>query len=251
MPLSLLCWNVLADCHITEDWYPGVPRADLRGDLRRERLVAALARSEVDVLVLQEVEPGLLPALRRVLPGHGVAWCPHNGEGLAVLVRGPTPFSHVLPLPGGRKSALLVRLPGGLTLANVHLSYTGPEAGPGRRGLAQLEAVLDHGPDLICGDFNAEIDWPERRRAHDRGYVELGPVGPTCAIKGYVQSLDAVLARPGITGRADALPRLGVGDGLPSPAMPSDHLPLRIFDVALSAGVGGARPSVQTGKEAP
>lgn len=251
MPLSLLCWNVLADVHINDAWYPGVPPGDLRGDLRRTRLVGALARREADVLVLQEVEAGLLPALRAAFPGHGMAWCPHNGEGLAVLVRGPTPFSQVVPLPGGRKSALLVRIPGGLTLANVHLSYTGPDQGLPRRGLDQLEAVLDHRPDLLCGDFNAERDWPERRRARARGYGELGPEGPTCAVKGMVQSLDAVLARPGLSGRAEALPRLAAGDRLPSPALPSDHLPLRIFDLGLSAGEIVARPSGQTGTEAP
>ncbi len=204
-PFSLLSWNVLADCFVTPGWYPGVPDEDLRGPQRRARVLDALARMEADVMALQEVAVDLLPDLRARFPDHGLAWLPGRNQGLAVLVRGPTPWSQVLRQPENRREALLVRLSGGATLVNVHLPWTGdPTPCDDREGLRLLRTVLDHQPDLVAGDFNAFPEWPERLEAATRGWVELGPPGPTCNVHRRLQPLDAVLGRPGW--RAEALP---------------------------------------------
>jgi len=226
---SLLCWNVLADRAVVPGWYPGVAPDDLRGPTRRRRLIDALRARAADVMALQEVQPDLLPALRAAFPEHGLAFAPHAGHGLAVLVRGRTPWSRPLDLPGGRRRALLVTLPCGATLANVHLKWSGPPVpGRDRPGLRQMEAVLGYASALVVGDFNAFPAWPERRLALARGYVERGPIGPTCNVKSWLQPLDAVLTRPGWTARASPLPTLSADTPLPSPSRPSDHLPLEV-----------------------
>ena len=54
--LTIVQWNVLADCYVYEDEYPAVPRAALDWGCRRQRLLAALEALEADLLCLQEVE---------------------------------------------------------------------------------------------------------------------------------------------------------------------------------------------------
>jgi len=180
-------------------------------------------------MALQEVSPALASDLRRLFPDHGLAYVPHCGEGLAVLVRGQRPWPREIPLPGGRKRALLVNLAGDVTLANVHLSWTGDPDGKQRRGMAQLEAILAYQPDLVVGDFNAFPDWPERRLIEQAGYRSLGPAGPTCNVGRRLQPLDAIYARPEWLGAPTPLPVITETTPLPSPTLPSDHLPLEVM----------------------
>lgn len=226
-PFRLLSWNLLADVHITDAWYPRVRDADLRGPLRRERVLTRLTEIDADVMALQEVDPELLPALRDRFPDHGLAFASRAGEGLAVLVRGQAPWSRVVPMPGQTTRAMLVRLPGGMELANVHLKWTGdPRPGQARPGVAQMQAVLDYRPDLIVGDMNAFPTWPERTLAQEQGWREVGPEGPTCNVHARLQPLDAVLVRGDWEARAEPLPDLTALTPMPSAAHPSDHLPL-------------------------
>ncbi|MCK6504456.1 endonuclease/exonuclease/phosphatase family protein, partial [Myxococcota bacterium] len=231
----LFCWNLLADAHLRPSWYPACAPADLAPDRRRERLLARLSQVQAEVLALQEVEPSLLPALRAAFPDHHLSFAPHGGEGLAVLVRGGAERVEALALPGGRKQALLAELPGGLRLAVVHLSWTGdPPAAP-RRGLDQLQAVLDRAPDLLCGDLNSLPGWPERARAQAAGLVDHSPPGPTCNVGGRLQALDVVMARPGVRVRAAPLPPITSWTPMPSAAHPSDHLPI-LAEVQVGSG---------------
>ena len=226
-PFRLLSWNLLADVHITDAWYPRVRDADLRGPLRRERILTRLTEIDADVMALQEVDPALLPELRARFPGHGLAFASRAGEGLAVLVRDHAPWSRVVPMPGHTTRAMLVRLPGGVELANVHLKWTGdPRPGLVRPGVEQVAAVLDYGPDLIAGDMNAFPDWPERVLARERGWREVGPAGPTCNVHARLQPLDAVLVRGGWRAEAMALAELTRLTPMPSATHPSDHLPV-------------------------
>lgn len=222
----LFSWNLLADAHLRPAWYPACAAGDLDPALRRPRLLARLTGVEAEVLALQEVEPALLPALAAAFPGHHLSFAPHGGEGLAVLVRGGAERVEILPLPGDRKQALLVTLPGGLSLAVVHLTWTGDPPATPRRGLAQLRAVLDRGPDLLCGDLNSMPGWPERALAQAAGLVDHSPPGPTCNVGARLQALDAVMARPGVEVRVEPLPAITRFTPMPSATHPSDHLPI-------------------------
>ena len=228
---SFFSWNILADLHIRTDWYPGVPDDLLRGPARQARVLAQLAALDVDLIALQEVEPAVLHRLRALFPDHGLCSAPHGGEGLALLVRGARPWPQVLPLPGGRKAALLVAIPGGPRVAVVHTSYSGPPGGPGtpieRRGLAQLEAVIAHRPDVLMGDLNAAPGWPERLALAAAGYVDHSPPGPTCNTLARAETLDAVFCGPGWTAAAAPLAPLTPAWRLPDERNPSDHLPMR------------------------
>ncbi len=231
---DVLTWNVLAPVHVRRDWYPAVPPEALDATLRLPRVAGELARRHarrpLDVVALQEVAPALVPLLRSALPDHHLVHAPYAGEGMAVLVRGEPEGAEVIALPGGAKRAILVTLPGGWRLASVHLSWTGPpgEAPARRRGLEQLRAVLSAEPHVVVGDFNAFPGWPERREARRAGLRDLSPRGPTCLVRRWPQPLDAVLAAPGWRGRAHPLPPLPADAALPSAALPSDHLPVRV-----------------------
>ncbi len=226
---SLVSWNVLADVHITDDWYPGIAAEDLRGPLRRQRVVDHLLAMDADVMALQEVQPQLLDDLKAAFPDHGVAFVSRVGEGLATLVRGVQPWSRVLPVPGRTPRALQVHLPGGVRLVNVHLKWTGdPRPRQSRAGVDQLKAILDYAPDLVAGDFNAFPTWPERQLATERGYRELGPEGPTCTVHQRLQPLDALLGRDGWQAETTPLPVVHAHTPMPSPVHPSDHLPLHV-----------------------
>lgn len=226
---TLLSWNLLADCHIRPSWYPHVHPAHLDNGWRHPRLIQRLLELEADVMALQEVDPRLLPALSRAFPEHHLTHAPYGGEGMVLLVRGGAERVERLVLPGGRKAALVADLPGGCRLASVHLSWTGPpEVAQRRRGLEQLERVLERRPHLLCGDLNALPGWPERRRLEEAGLVDRSPVGATCNMNQWLQALDGVYATPGWTVEAEALPVIGECTPMPSERCPSDHLPVRV-----------------------
>lgn len=226
---ALLCWNLLDDAYITDSWYPLCDPEDLRGPCRAARVVDRVGALEADVMAFQECSADTAATLRAAFPDHSLAWTRCGRSGLAVMVRGANPFVRDVPMPGSTKAAQLVRLPGGATLANVHLSWTGdPTPGQDRAGLDQLRRVLDHAPDLVAGDFNAFPHWPERQEARARGWVELGPEGPTCTVHQRLQPLDAVLGRAGWSSEAATLCALTPLTPMPSPVHPSDHLPVRV-----------------------
>jgi hypothetical protein len=231
MSWSLFSWNVLADIHINDDWYPGVPADELRGPARLARVLEHLGRVDADLIALQEISPALVAALPALFPDHGLCLAPYAGEGLALLVRGARPWPQVVPLPGGRKVALLVAVPGGPRVAVVHASYTGKPGAPGvsaeRKAIPQLDAVLAYKPDVLVGDLNAEPGWPERLHLEAAGMVDRSPPGPTCNTLSRAETLDVLFTGPGWTARCAPPPALTPAWRLPDAQNPSDHLPLR------------------------
>lgn len=223
--MTLRTWNILADCHVRASWYPLVAPADLDPAVRWPRVRTELARAEEDVVCLQEVAPDRLEAVRAALAPRQLAFVPHNGEGLVIASR--LPFFGVETPQVGRKRALVVQLANGRRVACVHLSFAGPDTTE-RPGLAQLEAVLRLGPDIIAGDFNAFPDWPERRLAVGRGYTDLGPTAPTCNVHRWLQPLDAVMVRPPLRGRVSPVQMISADEPMPSAVFASDHLPVRV-----------------------
>ena len=220
--MKVFSWNVLADCHVRPGWYPHVRPLDLEPQLRRARVLSVLGEVEADVVLLQEVDSTLLAELVRRGGRHWIH-APHSGEGVAVGTRKPVRSWEAIDL--GSKAALVADLQDGSRVACVHLTWTGPDHGEPRRGLAQLERVLDGSPDLVGGDFNALPEWPESQLMAARGYTSAGPEGPTCNVNQWLQPLDAIWIR-GRSRSSTALPPIGPTTPLPGALCPSDHLPV-------------------------
>jgi endonuclease/exonuclease/phosphatase family metal-dependent hydrolase len=237
---------VLADVHVKPEWYPRVAPVDLEPAIRRPRLLAGLRALEADVIALQEVQPDLLPALAQAFPTHTLWHAPYSGEGLALLVRGGGATVEVLPALA--RQILFATLPGGHSLAVLHVPWTGepragetrageprsgePQAGESRRGMPMIELALALRPDLLCGDLNALPGWPEREVIAAAGLLDGGPAGPTCNINHWLQAVDAVYHRPGWRCDAMPLPTITADTPMPSSVHPSDHLPVRVELVA-------------------
>ncbi len=223
--LDVLTWNILADVHVRPDWYPLVDPEDLVPEVRWPRVLAALAATDADVVCLQEVPPSRLDAIRAALAPRHLVHVSHHGEGVVVATRRPV-LDVETPLVA-RKHSLVVTLAGGVRIACVHLTWSGPD-GAARVGLDQLDAVLRREPHVIAGDFNAFPDWPERLRAQSAGYVDVGPRAPTCNVNQWLQPLDTVLVRPPWAGVAEPVPPIAAREPMPSALHPSDHLPVRV-----------------------
>ena len=220
--MKVFSWNVLADCHVRPSWYPHVQPRDLEPQSRRARVLSVLKQVDADVVLLQEVDTWLLTELRRMGGRHWIH-APHSGEGVAVGTREPVRSWEAVDL--GSKSALVADLQDEVRVACVHLTWTGRDHGEPRRGVAQLERVLDWSPDLVGGDFNALPQWPESQLMAARGYMSAGPQGPTCNVNQWLQPLDAIWIR-GRSLSSMPLPPIGPSTPLPGALCPSDHLPL-------------------------
>lgn len=141
------------------------------GEVDLERLAAAAALLDADVLALQEVDVDVARSHRANLAAIAAgemafAFAPtmsmgHGWYGIAIAVRGSITGSEVMELPGEEgdepRVAILatVRLEGGdeLTVAATHLSVRTHVA------RLQLEAVLSelvdrHPPAVLLGDLN-------------------------------------------------------------------------------------------------
>ncbi|MFJ7158146.1 poly(A) polymerase [Streptomyces sp. NPDC101118] len=156
--VRVLTWNTLWDRY----------DAELIGtELRRPRLLAALAEADADVIALQEVEPALLVRLLAadwVRAGYTLSADPAGRDvaeyGLVVLSRLPVREAGVQVL-GPHKAvsaAVLDTGAGSLTVAATHLTSDHSERGPERREeeLARLAEALASVPDdvVLLGDFN-------------------------------------------------------------------------------------------------
>jgi endonuclease/exonuclease/phosphatase family metal-dependent hydrolase len=216
-------WNVLADCHIRSSWYPLVLPEDLRPEVRWPRVYEALEALDADVVCLQEVPEGRVEGVRAALAPRQLVYAPHLGEGLVIASR--RMILGVEAPQVGRKRVLVVTLAGGLRVACVHLTWSGPPVpGTARPGIEQLQAVLRLQPDIIAGDFNALPDWPERLLAYDAGYADIGPGAPTCNMNQWLQPLDTVLVRAPLQGTPAAIPAIHAREPMPSARFPSDHI---------------------------
>lgn len=205
------------------------------------RLVAGLTAAAPDVLLLQEVTPEVLAALRSA---GALDPYPHQVLDARSWVHGGAILSR-LPLAGGRSFALagspltcadVVTGGGPVRVVNVHL--VAPIGGPSRvrvwaeqlAGLAALDAPAG-GHLVLAGDFNATGQHRPMARLLASGLRDaqrvagggLAPTWPATGRPGFpVLRLDHVLVGPGV---GVAAVRRGRGPG-------SDHRPL-IADLVL------------------
>jgi endonuclease/exonuclease/phosphatase family metal-dependent hydrolase len=148
--ISFVTWNV-ALLRCSEQAPPTFTQVDVMRGVRD-----ALASADADVVALQEV-----PVRERVpdLETHRVVsamTASHSGL-VVTLVRKELAATGQMTVTVGEGHAVMVTLPGGLTVANVHLA-------PGRSSAdvryAMLAAVVEHAPSkdlLIIGDTNTTV----------------------------------------------------------------------------------------------
>jgi endonuclease/exonuclease/phosphatase family metal-dependent hydrolase len=230
MGFSVATWNVLAQAYVRPERYAHCAPGALEAKARLRLLLERAAALDVDVLLLQEVEPDVHAALTEHLKWSGL-YAQREGrpDGASVLTRLPVRGHEVLryQAPGGEgQLALIVELSDAV-VASTHLQWrpdgTSPDRHPGRLQLIELLNRVDARPWVIGGDFNAVPESDVLREAFARGFVETA-VGPTCNIHREARQIDYLLSK-GLS--AAARPRRSLGDDepLPSSTEPSDHLP--------------------------
>lgn len=136
-------------------------------------VVAAATAVRADVLVLEEVTPGVLATMNRaglseLLPHH-VGRAADGSDGTMIFSR--SRLSGAAELPNDLRSwRATVASPGGsLLLFAVHpQSPTNPDWWRDQQAIDRL-AVADH-PDLVVGDFNATLDQTPMRRLSADGF---------------------------------------------------------------------------------
>jgi len=161
-------------------------------------VVAAASEEDVDVLVLQEITPGLLATmdsggLEDLFP-HRAGEPGDAAEGTMIFSRQPLEEVQELDTTWGGWEVTL----GSLTLLGVH-PISPVDVGGWRRDHAiVLEAARGSEADLVVGDLNATTDHEPMRRLADAGYraaTELANAGwqPTWPAHGRTSVLGVPL----------------------------------------------------------
>ena len=240
----LVTWNVLADAYIQPRFYPRVDPALLAPGVRLRPIVDHLAASHADVACLQEIEPPLVEALERAGGWH-MHYVQKRGkpDGCAVLARRAAVLEGVraIELDDGAPDransghvALVATVRVGddhCRIATTHVRWDPPETPMEQRWSVRevrelLRAIGDPEDCVACGDLNFEPADAPYATMLEAGFVDPCPHLPTANPNGRAKRIDHLLCGRGL--RATPSPILAI-DGhtpLPSPAMPSDHLPI-------------------------
>ncbi|MGD9960923.1 endonuclease/exonuclease/phosphatase family protein [Nocardioides sp.] len=148
-----------------------------RGQADAPAVLDKAVRQKVDVLVLEEVTPGILADLREA--GLDEAF-PHSGGRPAEQIAGTmvfaaAPISEVTRLSTNFGSwSMTVSLPqGDVTVFAVHPRPPKGSAGQWADDLAAIaDAIEADQPDIVAGDFNATRDHRQFQRLLDAGTVD-------------------------------------------------------------------------------
>jgi endonuclease/exonuclease/phosphatase family metal-dependent hydrolase len=238
--MRLVSWNVLADAYIRPQWFPGTSAGLLAPGARTAAILHRIRGFDADVIALQEADPALAAAGRR-LPGYRTFWAPKGRgrpDGCLTLVRDTVHvidtrrlFYHDGPEPSGHVAHLL-RLTGPdtvtVTVVNTHLTWEQPGTASqdhtGLRQAAELVRVLHGRAAIICADLNDLPGGPVRQMLTGAGFAGAGDIRPTSLFNGPERrALDVVaVRRPGTFTTTVT----GVTVPLPGPSCPSDHVPV-------------------------
>lgn len=221
----LVTWNVLAQAFCHPHRYADVDPDALEASSRRARVVEAVvsALGDVDVACLQEVDDGLVAALRDA--GVGVHAVAHASRDDAVAVASRSPLvGHGGELGEGMSWAGAV-LDAGVSVPTLVVSCHLRHPGDGPVGRAQAGALADQlrsdFSDLrwvVGADANAALGGPATRALSGLG-LEVLQESPTSWINGSARATDVLALPPG--GRLERTD--GPLGPLPTPVWPSDH----------------------------
>jgi len=243
-----MTWNVLADAYIRPEYYPSVPPALLAPGVRTQAIAELVEASDADVACLQEVEPAVLGAL-----GAAGRWDVRRAkkrgkpDSCVIAARRRAAIEEVRTLafadgaPDREDSghvaliAILTVATERVQLATTHLRWERPGTPPADRWTVRqarelIDALDPDVPAIVCGDLNVD--------PHDEVYAMLLAAGlvdpcadgaPTACTNGRAKRIDHVLHARELRGRV--VPGLAIDDTtpLPSPVMPSDHLPVVVW----------------------
>jgi endonuclease/exonuclease/phosphatase family metal-dependent hydrolase len=231
MRFSVATWNILAQAYVVADRYADCVPAAMEPAARRALLLDRVSALNVDVLLLQEVEPDAHEAIARRLGWKGV-YAQRRGrpDGASVLTRLPIKGSEVLRYQskGSQDQVALIVELAEAVVVSTHLQWqpdgTADERHAGRVQLLELLNRVDGRAWIIGGDFNAVPDSSVLREAFSRGFVESS-AALTCNANRAPRKLDFLLAR-GLKATARPLPAITADTALPSTLEPSDHLAL-------------------------
>ena len=252
MTLQLVSWNVLADAYIRPKFYPRVEPAVLRPGARTAGIIDVIAGGGADIVCLQEAEVPLIDACRAQLASLG--WAIHYAskrdkpDGCAILARPGVGLESVRELvyadgapdrdDSGHIALLASAVAAGhrVEIATTHLRWDPPGTPADARWAVRqatelLRLTRDRSsPWIVCGDLNLEADDPVYAMFADAGFVDpsAGALHPTANPNGRAKRIDHILHTAGL--RVTALPMLAIDDAtpLPSPTMPSDHVPIAV-----------------------
>jgi mRNA deadenylase 3'-5' endonuclease subunit Ccr4 len=250
---SAATYNILADAYVRPDRYRGCLPEALASGPRRALLLDRIAALDVDLLMLQEVEPAVHQAITQRLGEDYVGvFAQRHGrpDGASLYARRSCMslerhdvLHYQTHAKGDDQLALLGHLRAGtrrLLVASTHLQWC-PDNTPAEQhiGRAQLIELLEHmhaadadATSILAGDLNATSRSSVLDAATERGLVlsarDQRP-WDTCNANGRPRKLDYLLIRPDdLEPHPGTLMRLHRDTPLPSLTEPSDHLPLRV-----------------------
>ncbi len=259
--LRVMTYNVLADAYGAghPEYFPLTASGDLAAKNRYPRLADRIRAADADIICLQEVDAQLHRLILERLREFGYVdscWAQRPGgkpDGVAMFVRGANSAAwSAFPLndpPNATRPARRVAIIydgrfGGdrVRIVNVHFEWD-PADRPitQRYGMTAMQDLLgrlrEQGdlPTIVCGDFNATPTEALPLALLSFGFVDChaGVTCFTCTANGRPAKIDYIMTTPEWRVReAGAVETPGPETELPSPAEPSDHLPLTV-DISL------------------
>lgn len=249
--VSAATYNILADAYVRPDRYRGCLPESLAPGPRRRLLLDRIAALDVDLLMLQEVEPGAHQAIaQRLGDGYVDVFAQRRHgrpDGASLFARRACMSLERHELlhyqNGDDQLALLGHLRVGtrrLLVASTHLQWC-PDNTPTEQhvGRAQMIELLDRmqavdadATWILAGDLNATSRSSVLAAASERGLVlsaQAQRPWDTCNANNRPRKLDYLLIRASqLEPHPGTLMRLLRDTPLPSLSEPSDHLPLRV-----------------------
>lgn len=245
MSFTVASWNVLADAYVRPDLYAGCRPEAIDPALRLGRLLDRVEALDADVVCLQEVEEDFSAHMALSMPWKK-CFAKKGGnrkDGCEIRFRPPlTPaaWDSFRYADGSGHVALVAvaEVEGGpVGIATTHLKWdppgTAPEERFGLRQADELVAALRERaagmPWIVCGDFNVTAEDAVIARFAAAGLRDAYASRSrdvTCVANGRARRIDFILYTADLMATPRPLRILSNDSVLPSPEMPSDHLPI-------------------------